>query len=371
VVLAGLTALQSGQRRWLILAGVLAASAALFKQSDLASLGAVSLVLVALGRWRDLVWLWVALVCVLASAWASFAALGGGGPFVEATLGYNLARFGFQSQRIPLAALTSAWQVFRDGMALLWLLALVGIPIAWSERRWRVLLVWAACDTLALFLGGIKFTREYFVQLVPSFALLAAAGLQALWTTQAHQRLGRAWLVLSLAAIALLSSSFQSSFTLRAWNDYIAFGWSTTSVERLASMIASLPADETVFVWGDEAQLYALAGRLPPTRFLNLTGLEATGDPAAAARRAELIARLVSRPPAVIVVDRRSADDDPDARLQTNVRSLPELERLLSERYRSMDPSVLRPYIGGGREEVFVRQGGPDLCQQMAGCRLS
>ena len=66
----------------------------------------------------------------------------------------------------------------------------------------------------------------------------------------------------------MLSGSFQTGFTLRAWNEYIANGWTTTSVERLASMIAALPASETLFVWGDEAELYTLSGRLPTTRFL-------------------------------------------------------------------------------------------------------
>ena len=105
----------------------------------------------------------------------------------------------------------------------------------------RLLLVWAALDIAALFLGGTKFTREYFLQLVPSFALLAAVGLQALWAGETRDRLTRAWLLLSLGAIGLLSGSFQTGFTLRAWNEYIANGWTTTSVERLASMISALP----------------------------------------------------------------------------------------------------------------------------------
>lgn len=371
VVLAGLAAIHAQKRRWLVVAGVLAAVAALFKIPDLASFGALSLVLLTRRRGRDLLWMWIPLVVVLGAVGALFVAMGAGAPFVEATLMYNFARFGFQSERIPYAAAAAAWQVFRDGLALLWLPALVGVAVIWPQNKGRLLLAWAALDVAALFLGGTKFTREYFLQLVPSFALLAAAGLDALWA--AEQRLTRTWLLLSLGAIGLLSGSFQTGFTLRAWNEYIANGWTTTSVERLASMISALPAGETLFVWGDEAELYPLSGRPPSTRFLNWAGVAANADPSVSARRVEMMASLTRLPPAVIVVDRRTATDDPDGRLQLNVAYFPELRQLLSDQYRQMDDAVLRPYLGGDREQVFVRVGGgaPDLCAQMPGCHLS
>jgi hypothetical protein len=370
VVLAGLTAIESRRRRWLVVAGVLGAIAALFKPPDLASLGALSLMLLALRRWQDLIWLWVPPLLVLTAVVFAFTVVGAGGQLIEATFTYNFARFGFQSQRIPLTALVAAWQVFRDGLAVLWLPALLGVVIVWQRPVWRVLVVWAVLDVLALFLGGTKFTREYFVQLVPSFALLAGAAVAWLLRSQAREWPAQAWVVLSLAGIAVLSSAFQAGFTVRIWNEYVANGWTTTSVEHLASMIGSLPPDETLFVWGDEAELYTLSGRRPTTRFLNTTGLAATGDAAANQRRTEMLASLLRAPPAVVVVDRRTADDDPDGRLGLNLRYFPELQRLLDGQYRPMDDSVLRAYLGGDREQVFVRTGTPDVCQQMPGCRL-
>jgi hypothetical protein len=370
VVLAALAAVQTRRRRWLVLAAVLAAAAALFKLPDLASFGALSLVLMLLRRGRDLLWTWIPLLCVLGGVMALFIAMGAGGPFVEATLTYNVARFGFESQRIPYAAVVSAWQVFRDGLALLWLPALIGVAVAWPVQRWRLLLAWAALDVVGLFLGGSKFTREYFLQLVPSFSLLAAAGLQSLWAGQARDWLARVWLLLSLGAIGLLSGSFQTGFTLRAWNEYIVNGWTTTSVEQLAGMISELPAGETLFVWGDEAELYPLSGRRPMTRFLNWAGVAANADGSVNARRAEMMAGLTHAPPAVIVVDRRTETDDPDGRLQLNVWYFPALQQLLADHYRQMDDAVLRPYLGGDREQVFVRTGPTDVCAQMPGCRL-
>ena len=370
VLLAGLHAVRSGQRRWLVLAGVLAASAALYKQPDLASTGALSLWLLAQRRVRDLVWLWAPLALTLVAVWAAFAVQGAGSQLLDATVTYNLGRFGYQSDRIPLKAIASTWQVFRDGTALLLLLGVLGAAIAGRNRAWRLMVLWAVIDVLALGLGGTKFTREYFVQLVPSFSILAGIALHALWTAHVRGPIGRAWLALSLATIVLLSSAFQAGFTLRIWNEYVAAGWTTNSVERLAAMISALPAQETLFVWGDEAQLYPLSGRQPTTRFLNTAGLAATGDPAASRRRAEAFAALTAAPPSVIVIDRRTADDDPDGRLGLNVAFVPELQQLLAERYRPMDGALLLSYVGGDREQVYIRQGGPDLCAQMPGCRL-
>jgi hypothetical protein len=371
VILAGLTALESRRRHALVIAGVLGAIAALFKLPDLASLGAVSLVLIWQRRWRDLPWLWVPLAVVLLGVWVGFAALGAGAQMLDATLTYNLGRFGFQSQRIPFAAAAAAWHMFRDGLAVLWLPALLGAALAWQQPRWRLVVIWAACDVLALFLGGTKFTREYFVQLVPSLSLLAALAIHGVWTTGSNGLHSRAWLVLSLGTVALLSSSFQAGFTLRIFNEYVAHGWTTTSVEHLAAMIGGLPPGESLFVWGDEAELYTLSGRLPTTRFLNTAGLAVTSEPTANARRRELISNLVSRPPAVIVVDRRSKADDPNGELGLNVRSFPELAQLLAAQYREMNSAVLRSYVGGDREQVFVRVGPTDLCALMTGCRLS
>jgi hypothetical protein len=368
VIVAGLVFLRTDRRRWLVLAGLMAASAALFKPTDLASSGALTLYLVTQRRGRMLPWLWVPLLSALGATWVIFAAMGAGPHILEATLAYNVARFQFQAGRIPLAAVAALWEIFRDGMALPWVLAVLALPWAW--RSARLVVLWAVLDVLALCVGGTKFTRVYFMQLVPSCAVLAAMALTVLWRSGWPNRawVGRGSLLASVATIGVLSASFQARVTLRAWNDYIGFGWTTTSIERLSSMVGALPRSESIFVWGDEAQVYALTNRPPPVRFFNVVGLAANGDAGASARRAEVLAVLERTPPAVIVVDQRTAEDDPDGRLLLNIKSYPELQRLLDERYRRMDASVLRPYPGGEREQVFVRS--PELCAQMPGCRL-
>ena len=343
------------RRRSLLAAGALAGVAALFKPTDLASFGALSISLATARRYRDLGLAWAALAVVLLAAFGMLALQGAGAQALDATLGYNSARAGFNVGRIPLAAASTTWQLFRDGLALLWLPAVVGFVVAWHVKAWRIVAIWAALDVLALFAGGDKFTREYYIQLVPSGALLAGLGLHGLWSRARHDSLHRLWIVLSCAAIALLISGFQTGFAVRIWNEYVAHGWTTTSSEHLAALVGALPPDARLFVWGDEAQLYALADRLPTTRFLNTAGLAMTGDPRADARRREVFARLATDPPAVIVVDRRSSDDDPDGRLGLNVRYVPELSALLAQRYRELDASVLAGYLGSDREQVFVR----------------
>ena len=364
VLIAGVSAIRTGERRWLVLAGLLGAIAGLFKIPDVASVGALSLFLLWRRHVRELVWLWMPLVIVLAVVSAAFAVVGAGGAFLEATFGYNLFRFGFQSTRIPLVGVSAAWQMFRDGLAPLWIPAVIGFFVA---RRFPVLMIWAALDVVALALGGTKFTREYFVQLVPSFSLLAGLALYSIWRESRESWMARSWLVASFGAIVFLSGGFQAGFMLRVWNEYV-LSWTTNSVERLATMVAALPAAERVFVWGNEAQLYTLSGRLPPSPFLNTAGVELTGDPRVAARRALLFSELRGQPPAVIVIDSHTADDDPDGRIGLNVRFVPELQQLLSQQYRQMSPGVLRPYIGGEREQVFIRQQIPDLCDQMPTC---
>jgi hypothetical protein len=255
--------------------------------------------------------------------------------------------------------------MFRDGLAALWLPAVIGFGLA---RRFPVLLIWAALDVIALFLGGTKFTREYFVQLVPSFSLLAGLAVYSIWTGYRGAWPVRAWLACSLGAVVVLSNAFQAGFTMRVWNEYVANGWTTNSVEHLAFMVSALPRDEGIFIWGNEAQLYPLSRRLPTTRFLNTAGIEATGDPSVFTRRSELFQSLMARPPAVIVIDAHTTDDDPDGRLQLNVRYVPELQKLLADHYRQMSPNILRPYVGGDREQVFVRVANPDLCGQMPEC---
>lgn len=371
VLLVGLSALRSRRRSlWLVVAGACAGLAVLVKQPDVTSCAALTIWLGLERRWRDLPALWGGVLLVVIAAWGALALMGAGGAFIDATVGYNVGRFGYGSGAIPLRGVVTFWQMFRDALAPLVLPGLLGAVVAWRGRTRRLIVIWAVCDVLALGLGGTKFTRTYFMQIVPSFAVLAAMGLEWLWCVGVTSRLGRAWIVASLATITIMANAFQAGFTIRVWNEYVSAGSTTTSVERLAAMIGALPPSETLLVWGDQAELYLLSDHPPSTRFLNTTGLVATGDRGASARRAEFVARTLSNPPSVVVLDKRTSTDDPDGRLGLAIGAFPELQSLLQRDYRQMDESVLAGYLGGDRDLVYIRQGGPDLCAAMPGCRL-
>ena len=238
---AGLAFTTSGQRRWLVVAGACGATAALFKPTALASVVALTCFLLFERRGiAPLLWLWLPLATVLSAIWLLFVGLGAGWALLEAALQYNVARFGFRAEQIPSAAFESMLETARNGLGVVWLVALAGVPIAWRTSAGRLLVLWAACDVAALFLGGNKFTRVYFIQLVPSTSLLAAASLSALWQNTALPRLARGGLIVGIAAVAAFSQSFQARATVRAWNDYVGYGWTTTSIERLAAMVGSL-----------------------------------------------------------------------------------------------------------------------------------
>ena len=157
VVLAGLAFTRDGERRWLIVSGVCGALAALFKPTALASTVALSLFLLLDRRGvRPLIWLWAPLAAVLGLVWVAFTAVGAGAQLIDAVIAYNIARFGFQSERVPGAALSATLDMARNALGVVWLLALAAIPIAWRTSSGRLLVLWAVLDVAALFLGGNK-----------------------------------------------------------------------------------------------------------------------------------------------------------------------------------------------------------------------
>lgn len=381
VIGAGLRYLATRRAVWLIAASLAGAVAVLYKIPAGASLGGLALFLTYAclrGRHglrpadlpRVALLLAVPFGAALGAVYAAFALAGAGADLLEATILYNVSRAGVDARQVPQAALSAAWRVARDGMAPLWTLALVGVVLARRAPVGGLVLAWTALDVAALFLGGSKFAQVYFLQLVPSFALLATFALRGLWNAAPPTRLPqRLWLGASLAGLLMLSASFQVGVALRAWNDYVGYGWSSQVVEKVAAVVQALPRGETVFIWGDQAQIYVLGGRMPPTRFLSIVGLSAGSGAPFDRRRAELIAALEATPPRLILEDPLTAEQDPDGRLLSNLRSFPELRAFLARRYQ---PVTLTSAQGSpGRQlRAYARVEGDDPCQQVLGCRL-
>jgi hypothetical protein len=182
-------------------------------------------------------------------------------------------------------------------------------------------------DALSLALGGAKFAQVYFVQLVPSLALLAALAIAEAWRLTRGLRLLRAYAGVVALAIFLLSNQFQASVALRAF-------WERTPPHAsvpLERLVAGRLTGDSLFVWGDNSEIYLYAHARSPSRFFHTFPLshQYTSGTGYLERRAELLRAR----PEVVAIDPATTRDDPDGSLGLNVSSFPELQSLLAQQY--------------------------------------
>ncbi|MBI4493560.1 MAG: hypothetical protein HY690_12290 [Chloroflexi bacterium] len=275
-------------------------------------------------------------------------------PLVEHSFLLNFRRLGVPSTLGGFGgetALSDAWHVFRDGLAPFWVLGGVGILVA-LRRPWSFLVAlaaWALIDTALL-----ARLREY-VQLSPSYALLGGWVLHRLWLGAGQpphfgldSRLAaRTLLATWLGALLVLSAGYQGSVVMRAINDRGVHDFIRSPEEWVADRVQQLPAGP-LFVWGNAAQIYLHADRLPASRYLNVVGLGAdsfTGEEA----RSTLLSDLYQTPPATIVVDPKTEDPREDLALSR----FPALQRLLQTAY---SPLPVPDYFYGWA--IYVRRTG-------------
>jgi hypothetical protein len=268
----------------------------------------------------------------------------------DAAFGYNLVQARTNDLAIPYQALAGAWRVFAGSSALLWLLGLAGALIVLRRRgtssntTLMLLVWWAIADALSLALGGTKFAQVYFVQLVPSLALLGGLAVDVAWQATAAMPVLRLYAGIVVAAVFLLSSEMQAVVTLRAWNERTP-GHSSTPIEHLVADRFAAPdrggASQPIFVWGDNSEIYLYADARAPGRFFHLFPLSRQyADAGFQERRQELLQSWQSTPPAIIAIDPAAARADPDGRLGLNPSSFPELQELLKTHYARMDANL-------------------------------
>jgi hypothetical protein len=335
---------------WLYAAGALAGVAFLFKQTAVS----IPLALVACWVWRrgaprlsavlafGLGWL---APFVLTAA--VFAARGGLAALWDASFAYNVVQAGSSALLVPRGLLSGAWHVFANSSALLWLLGLGGALLAVQRGpRLTLAVCWAIADAVSLALGGSKFAQVYFVQLVPSLALLGGYALVEGWSRTRGQPLLRGYAAVVGLAVFLLSNQFQASVVLRAW-------WERTPphasvpLERLLAGRLRID-DGSLFVWGDNSEIYLYAHARAPGRFFHTFPLthQYTSGSGSLERRAELLRTWHTVPPSVVAIDPAAAREDPDGSAGLNPSSFPELEAMLAARYTPMDglPGGWRAY---------------------------
>ena len=337
-IYACLRALPDGSRRWAVLSGAAAMLAVMAKQPGLMTL--VALIAYMLpgfvrgGRTerRVLVALVGGAVVVLVPTLVDMAAIGSLRGFWDQPWAYNLERFVNGYWQTPAGLSSPATRIDRvatQSAGLLFIGALLGgmaLVLGPAEGRQRLLLVWGICNVVAI--AGFR----DFAQVVPAFALLAALGIGRVWDAAGRDGLGlgrplagHIALVTVLGTLLLLTSSFQVVELRRA-----AFERGQTGKPADPELIASYLRERAplgpIFTWGNEAQIYALSGRQPSSRFL-ITEFPRLGSPWSAASRQQLLDDLRARPPAAIVIDPHA--DEPEIR----VSGFPELSQLIQRCY--------------------------------------
>ncbi|MBV9323743.1 MAG: glycosyltransferase family 39 protein [Chloroflexi bacterium] len=318
-VYAYLRALPEGRLGWAILAGAAAMLGALTKQPALVTLVAlVAYVLPGLLRGepaarRVLFGLALGGVCVLAPVVVYMGAIGSLGGFVDQPWGYNVERFVLGYWQTPAGLTSPATRIDRvvgDAGGLLFVGAVLGgLALGFGPARGhqRLLLVWGLFSLVAI--AGF---RE-FAQVVAVLALLAALGVGRLWDAAGRDGLGlgrplagRIALLTIFGAIFVLTSSFQLTELRRAMYERGPSG-APADPEVVATYLRSTAPPGPIFVWGNAAQIYALSGREPASRFV-IAEFTNTSSPWVTQSREEVMDDLHQKPPAVIVVDPRAAE---------------------------------------------------------------
>lgn len=298
------------------LAGLLAASAVLFKQVAVAGFAFSFVVfLIAPRRWRLELALLGGFAVGMLAVLVYFFTVGAGQPFVDCTWLYGFTYAG----QTPLSLYhVNFYANFRNIFLAFWpifFLAYLGArgsllrrPVEQASRLRRrnvlLLLAWLACCSLGVAAGGY-FREHYFIQTFPAVALLAGLGAAGL-PAEFPARRWAGFLPLAVCAAAVVYC-----LLLSPW-----YYFSFSEVEKCQRLYASNPVPESlavadflrdrsqlndlVFIFGSEPQILYYADRKSPSRFLFMYPLT-DPTPDTLARQHELLRELQQRPPEWIV----------------------------------------------------------------------
>jgi len=296
---------------------------------------------------------------VLAITLAYFAAAGGLGAMVDATLIYNFSyATSIPLSRYPEMLFTQLGQsqsvlVPLGVAALLSPLARRLGPRPQRAARGDVawLWVWLGASLMAVSAGGY-FRPHYFLLSVPPLCLLAALGVAELLEALGASARRRLAGVVTLGVLVLAQVVWAAPWYYRAGHAMrkarLIYDWNPfPEAVAIGRFIAehSEPTDR-VFVFGSEPQIYYYAKRQSATRFIYTYPLAAPAD-AALARQREVLDLLESSPPLFIVgvfVPRSLGErDDTPPLLREGLKAL------VTERYR---PVATVPQRGDGESEL-------------------
>jgi hypothetical protein len=217
--------------------------------------------------------------------------------------------------------------IFVDSQSGLWVAAVGSLALfrraVGVDSRIGLLAAWVVAAVASIFLGGAHLLVYYYLALVPPLSVCGGWALATAW--KVSQPLWRIWLVTGAATLLFYAGQFQVHQFGNAW--YSRLESTTHSPEEFVA--GSLKGGGgSMFIWGNGAQVYALSGRAPAARFLHTLALSndfAVNDQMGV-HRAELMARLTSAPPAIVVIDTPWLK-------RSNTLDFPELSALLAQDY--------------------------------------
>lgn len=299
-----------GTMRWAAIAGLLAGTAVMTKQTAVWPVLAVAFAAVWRGgsRWdRRSAAAFVAGAAAVPVAWlAYFAARGGLAEFWSCVVAGNMryastAGWADAAGQVRFFALELGPN-FLKGSAPAFLLAalgLRGLKTGWENRGELIAVCWLAGALIAASTGMLLFPH-YFLTAAPPLCLAAAYGVA---------RLGRRAAWVAVAALALVPAAAQAGFyfvqSREATAKNLLYPTPLLEAEWLGGWLKEhTQPGETLWVFGSEPQLYVYSGRRCATRHdfvYPLTMFPPSAEPLIA----ELAALRAAKPSYVVYANQR------------------------------------------------------------------
>ncbi len=344
-------------------AGVCCAAAFLYKYNAVTYLAAAGATMIASGGrtrpMRHLSAMALGFAAPIALVLIYFWIHGGLAAFVDATVRYNVGYAAESFASWSAFAARAAVMTWRFGtMNVLWCLAGLGILVAGvAKRRATPLLLYLAAAYVAMLLNA-KFYPQYFLQVLPPLAILAAVAVVdgvRLWRTHRtrpaasvvaaigvalvvwvgrHTPIARLGGEVRAAARYATGGSTREDYFLRFGGYGNGDDFSLLADDRVARRLRETTGPgETVYIYGGEPLVLFLAERRAASRFIWNDPFLAEGYVGRYTTR-DLIAELEANEPAFFIVlkNDRNLVDPVDS--LTHYREDPALRAYVATHYR-------------------------------------
>jgi hypothetical protein len=252
---------------------------------------------------KKVIWRCFAFACAGAVAAAAieigwFVVHDGGKQFWECTVLFNRAYVA--SGIFGPIRLVAQFRTFWENWWALFLVPWAALLLK-NRRVW----FWLGMFVCAIAATGMSGYGQYYVVLMPFWALLGAVGVRALALRFEERAKSLTWVGVLLAAVVVFLTIRPdipwSSCTREQFAEVKLGRYPFIESQFMAVRVAQLSSpDEFVFVAGSEPQILCYAGRFSPTRFVTAYPLMVPG-PLARQYQQEVIRDLLKRPPALIV----------------------------------------------------------------------